>query len=330
MLKIKFLVLLFFLISCKPSSESLLKEGSYSELMTTFKVELLNYKNFNSGKYITRPSGTWQPLIVFHFMGNYGSGYLQKCLIYRIPYKKNIKGALKLIALKKNEKCHEKILLESEETIEGIGNVKAFLLSRRETARRKVNKEIYNFELEFLDAKNKKRVFNLPLYNLTDPNISKFDNQGKRIRKLYRKIFKKFDSSSTQNKLGGVIVLPKGKIHLEFDKKSSFLGSLNDSFLDQTAKRCHKVNNNCETIEKYKCDRCKYGWYEVIGSKCRKVRDKYCGVNRCGEKGWPACVRGFNFSKSRIESGCYAESDSGFCQKGLVTGCDGDQNLICL
>ena len=62
--------------------------------MTTFKVELLSIENFNNNKDISKPRGTWLPLITFHYMGDFGNGNLKKCLIYRIHYKKN-EGTLK-------------------------------------------------------------------------------------------------------------------------------------------------------------------------------------------------------------------------------------------
>jgi hypothetical protein len=90
-----------------------------------------------------------------------------------------------------------------------------------------------------------------------------------------------------------------------------------DRFIDGKTIRCHKVGDDCQSEGEYKCHLCRYGWFEVIRSNCKTKRDKYCGIDRCGQKGFPACVRGVNYK-------------SGFCGPGLVLSRDGDKNQVCL
>ena len=45
------------------------------------------------------------------------------------------------------------------------------------------------------------------------------------------------------------------------------------------------------------CSNCPFGDFEVVGKSCPAGRVKFCGPNKCGEKGWPACVRGSEYEK---------------------------------
>jgi hypothetical protein len=107
------------------------------------------------------------------------------------------------------------------------------------------------------------------------------------------------------------------------------IGEASDNYLDGTSKNCHKVNEKCESEEEFSCDQCRYGWYEVVPTKCALSGDKFCGIDKCGEKGFPACFRGYKFDKRQIFSGCTPENNSAFCQKGLSVICDSKGVLIC-
>ena len=70
------------------------------------------------------------------------------------------------------------------------------------------------------------------------------------------------------------------------------------SYIDNTAVVCHDPKSE------FRCDKCKYGWYEGI-SKEGVIR--FCGEDRCGERGMPACPRGITFiNNNRYE--CYENS----------------------
>lgn len=113
------------------------------------------------------------------------------------------------------------------------------------------------------------------------------------------------------------------------------LGLFNDNYRDSTAKRCHQVDSNCQNIMTHQCNSCAFGHYEVIDHHCPQGGSKFCGVNRCGEQGQPACVRGEVAATRLLKEGqilnwCSQGSPAGFCQQGLETHCDGNGVLICL
>lgn len=110
----------------------------------------------------------------------------------------------------------------------------------------------------------------------------------------------------------------------------SKIGNFADDYAEKTAVKCHEVTKDCETKLEFECSRCRYGWYEVVANNCPGGSTKYCGINRCGQKGQPACLRGHE--QVDIKNGqlnCESGSKAGFCQKGLKTFCH-DGMLICL
>ena len=72
------------------------------------------------------------------------------------------------------------------------------------------------------------------------------------------------------------------------------------------------------------------GWYEVRGNGCPGGGDKYCGVNRCGERSQAACNGGSILSIHQQEQQCLADSSIGICQRGLRVECTEQNQLTCL
>jgi hypothetical protein len=100
-------------------------------------------------------------------------------------------------------------------------------------------------------------------------------------------------------------------------------------YKDGEATFCHRMNENCQEVISNQCDRCAYGWYEVVDYSCPGVGgSKICGPSRCGERGEPACVRGLQHGVPPFDI-CSEGSNAGFCQKGLETICDENKILIC-
>lgn len=108
------------------------------------------------------------------------------------------------------------------------------------------------------------------------------------------------------------------------------IGERTDNYKDQTAEVCHQVSRDCVDELPFECERCRYGWYEVPGSLCSQGGSKYCGRDRCGEQGQPACLRGFKHLQRDLEELCYEGSPAGFCEPGLTIVCDERRGLICL
>ncbi len=95
--------------------------------------------------------------------------------------------------------------------------------------------------------------------------------------------------------------------------------------------RCHTLDENCNVIKNYECDNCQNGWYEVLETKCLKVRNKFCGPIKCGEKGQFACIRGLeNIDALSNKYVCSPENKLGFCNRSLTLICKNKKSLICL
>lgn len=109
-------------------------------------------------------------------------------------------------------------------------------------------------------------------------------------------------------------------------------GNYQKRYADGEALFCHRVNENCEDVEAFSCQSCRYGWYEVVDYSCPQGGSKICGPSRCGQRGEPACPRGLEHivqTRSKIVV-CEKGSKAGFCEQGLETHCDENNVLICL
>ncbi len=113
------------------------------------------------------------------------------------------------------------------------------------------------------------------------------------------------------------------------------IGKFTDNYRDSSATLCHKVNAKCEDEIPNHCEQCAFGHFEVVDHLCAQGGSKFCGINRCGEQGQPACPRGElaagrTLKDTEVLDWCSKESTAGFCQNGLTPTCDGNKILICL
>lgn len=96
---------------------------------------------------------------------------------------------------------------------------------------------------------------------------------------------------------------------------------------------CYQLNSKCEEILENVCLNCESGFYRVVGEiACPQGHSYYCGPERCGRRGSPACFRGqayFNQALALEGTACFSGSPAGFCQEGLDTVCE-DSILRCL
>ncbi|MCT4642143.1 MAG: hypothetical protein N4A33_07555 [Bacteriovoracaceae bacterium] len=171
-----------------------------------------------------------------------------------------------------------------------------------------------------------------------------------------------YKSFSTVSLIGGIhnfkYKLSKEKVFLYIDKNTIEIKMLNignykkelysNSFVDseilgikfvsnikakaltyilKDKEQCKKVNNKCEVIYD-NCNRCKKSSYHIIDSKCSSKTSKVCGMDRCGQKNRPACIRGFKAVNYSSSSYCMPDSPFGFCQKGLRVYCE-NKRLVC-
>jgi hypothetical protein len=311
------LILLIFLISCQRESNfKLFENQGYLNLATTHKVLILRKKTINTGATINRPVATWWPLIEFKAIGSSGLSLKKYCLIYKIPAKK--KGELKLVELNKAH-CHEEILTDSRLTIKDVFDLKVYL-----TGRSIKIKDIPPFHLSLKFKKEGKDInLEFPLLNLSEDNIRVLGNY-----KLKKTTFNRnrFSVGLEQTLVPGAIFWP----NLDGGNGDSFLqGHISDNFIERTSIACHRINNKCETIGSYTCDKCRYGWYETVPTKCPRAGDKFCGTLNCGGKGEPACYRGYAYKNVEVKFGCYKGNPAGFCRDGLSAICDAKGVLVC-
>ena len=88
---------------------------------------------------------------------------------------------------------------------------------------------------------------------------------------------------------------------------------------------CRQVLDSCEvTIDE--CDRCENSSYYVKNSACSSAYSKVCGIDNCGEKNNPACIRGE--VATGVKDYCIQDSPVGFCIGAARVGCV-DKMLIC-
>lgn len=91
---------------------------------------------------------------------------------------------------------------------------------------------------------------------------------------------------------------------------------------------CFDIDDECKQMIPNKCSRCEYGSFQVVASKCKNKFRRICGIDRCGTKNQPACIRGYTASGVSPENYCINGSPAGICQKGLKVVCV-NKTLIC-
>ncbi|MBC77201.1 MAG: hypothetical protein CME64_14415 [Halobacteriovoraceae bacterium] len=88
---------------------------------------------------------------------------------------------------------------------------------------------------------------------------------------------------------------------------------------------CRQVADDC-TVVKDECDRCENGSYYLKNSSCLSSYSKVCGVDNCGLKNNPACIRGE--VSTGVKDYCIQDSPVGFCIGDARVGCV-NKTLIC-
>ena len=132
--------------------------------------------------------------------------------------------------------------------------------------------------------------------------------------------FKRYDSPVNKSYRTGIL--------LGWPLKIGKKGRAADNYKNGSARLCHGVNQDCQNELEYSCDRCRFGFFEVLDFKCPQGGSKYCGRDRCGEMGQPACLRGFRVN-GVVSSSCVDGWKAGFCQQGLRSVCDEKGVLVC-
>ncbi|MBY0516441.1 MAG: hypothetical protein K2P81_06005 [Bacteriovoracaceae bacterium] len=69
------------------------------------------------------------------------------------------------------------------------------------------------------------------------------------------------------------------------------------------------------------CQKCRFGVYRI------NTNEYFCGIDQCGEKNNPACLRGSKWQHSREEFSCRGVNTHVFCRPGLKVECEGERAI---
>lgn len=246
----------------------------------------LRVKNFSVlDEVITRPIGAESLILSIQYYDESSLKLSNDCLYYRTPFREK-KGELTLVRQFRNE-CSE---IQEGTVIAGLKEISDLMISKK------------NHRLIFSYVKGSEFI---------SSSYPLIDEKGKTRHEKYQSIKREALYSSLQ-------LL---KIDTDsFDAINPNLGNINDSFALGSAIRCHQVSKECKDVKENICNRCRYGYYEVVDYQCPQGGSKYCGINRCGEKNGPACVRGQQQ---------YDEGTQGICNPELTPVMNADGIWVC-
>jgi hypothetical protein len=291
---IKILILFLAILSCTNQSRVNFFGKLQSELATTYNIKVLNEALINTGAVIKRPYEAWAPLLEFELLKP-GFSSEKKCLFYF----SSIKGptSIRLTQSDSNSKCkdYDKDILVEEKFEEPL----------------KIGLKTHSSSKLTFTVND--QVQEISLWNISQKQ---------------KKTYKKYDSYEKSHSRSNFLFL--GEFREAKRTKTRSRGNYEDSFFLKKEQACHLVDDDCKEKLAYSCDSCRFGWYEVVGPGCKETLNKYCGQDRCGEKGEPACPRGRLWKTGLSEAKCLTGSEIGYCQPGLSTFCNENKILICL
>ena len=313
MIRILQILALIIVLSCGRDEFSTFNAKNFVMWSTVVDFEILDMSLLNTNVAIERPVLTWKPLLRLKILAKDAVDYKYHCLYYRVPYR-NKKGILKVVETE--EKCVDPVDKKEFSLLGGIEKLKIFFFDKKKRLDEgKILEPLtlyFHMQIEGID-----KWPEFPFVNL------------KKGREK-----KRYASSIIKRKYPGLIVWPARQGRVDFEKRATkidfregFLGKIDDDYSKGEAVVCHKIDDQCNTIGKMNCNRCRYGHFEAAGSSCTDTNIKICGINRCGKSGWPACPRGKVALKTE---GCVNGSAAGFCEPGLRAFCDENKILVCL
>ncbi len=263
----------------------------FESLITTYNISFADASIVNSNQIISAPAGLWLLIAEFISFSDRFQNDQTLCVFYRVPM---VDLGELLITKNKAGKC-----------LGHIGSDDKKIATLR---------DINGLKVSFKDDKdNFFSIFSLSFFK---------SGKSKEVQFILGNI--------NRDKNNLLTIMPSVNFYKKSDKNYKMMGELQDNYKEKTAIACHKVNKECSTTLDFKCDKCRYGWYEVVNVSCPQGGDKYCGQENCGEKGSPACARGFSYIKQKFKNVCFNDSPFGFCNQGLSPVCDDNSVLICM
>ncbi len=242
--------------------------------------------------FITKPPNTWVTLARFEV------GQVRFCLTYKVPYDNN-----GVIELRESGGACDHYSGSRIAYLDEVKDVKIFYTTKALHFDGLGGASAYSFYLTY-SRNNKKEKIEVPLIEI----------KGERD-------FKRYGNVGREKFLSGV--------SFRKDPKKIF-SEISGKYIEDKAQLCHKVSKNCIDTTPNECSKCPNGWYEVVDYNCKQGGTKYCAPSFCGEKGEPACVRGYEFTGTNRDDLCIQGSPAGYCRPGLNTYCDDNKILVCL
>jgi hypothetical protein len=310
--------ILFILISCYKSEVTIDQffKKTFPLIISTFQVQSSSlYLNTDSA--LIRPPATSVNIMTFSAIDeNFKENKF--CLFYKMPHlSKQILGRLFLTSITIDKKCKDQ---DQSKFISEIKNIQqlSIHLNDEDTI---INKKRFQKKRFYIELKknDELRTLSYPLYNY----------QGKK-----EKGYSRYSTSFRQTLMKGMMISsPSLKKNHVISGSFKELGLYSDNYKDKSLIICHSFKANCQEDIAFKCDQCRFGWFQAIANiSCNANNTKFCGRDQCGGRGMPACIRG-NESAARMgqesKLRCYEDSPAGYCHQGLSTSCDGSY-LICL
>lgn len=236
---------------------------------------------------IDKPIGGEILLFEMSFLDGSNQKMIHDCLYYLVPFKK-IQGEISLYENKDGVKCSEtpfgKLLFKTS-AIKSL----------------KINFENFQLSLK-VKRENEDRELHYPLINIKNGVVHE------RFKPIWEK------------KLMNGAMIFNSDSEVNLTHMSNYIGHLEDSYSNKTAIQCLKLNSKCEVVGEDFCYRCKYGVFEVVDYQCPQGGSRFCGINHCGEKNEPACIRGLKTLDDEFD---------GICNNNLRPVLNGDHILVC-
>ncbi len=247
---------------------------------------------------LNRPVGARRPLL------SWRENQRRACLYYQVPTQRFPgKVFFQYLPLESDGVCRWRSGEREYVMLEGLTSLRAHFVPSRN--------RVHLFFLQKGQKNQKEQHRAWPLLNGVAPQRQKW---------------KRYDSGSLTRAITGVYFVGRGE-----RQGLSLWGKKGDRYKNGDVVACQRFGPNCREMIPFQCERCRYGQFEVLTRNCLGQTQKFCGRNRCGEVGGPACLRGFRHTNLKISADtlCREDNPYAFCQQGLKMVCNALGDLVC-
>ncbi len=353
---IKIMILCFFIVAIFVTIFALNKDNNiehffaknFINFSTAFKVNVPGINHLNSNRMIDSPPLTWITLLEIHALRPNSTGIITTCLVYKVPYistQDSSLGVLRVIEIKNGENCLDKYDQNIISQLDNISSLLGYLYDQQKNIEGfKEEVDPFTLVLKVKQSNLEEKILKFPFMNLTRSKLL-FDGQRNYKSDLVQERFRSM--AVKRGPYTGVLTLALNKKlekQKELAKEFLSVGGIEDSYLLKNAILCYGVDKDCREVKQNSCHLCRYGSFEVITqSVCSRGGSRFCGVNKCGTSGNPACLRGLSLAFEFVEDerveeasldiandkNCIEQQKRGFCNVGLYPVCDEHGILVC-